>query len=67
MGHVSAPDPTSEAGVVYSLRTRVSARPLLSDVAGSGAEGHMVESYPSWTVRRGLEPLGTWQRRSPTR
>jgi hypothetical protein len=67
MGHVSASEPTSEVGVVCSLRTRVSAGPFLSDVAGSGAEGRMAESDPSWTVRRGLEPLDTWQRQSPPR
>jgi hypothetical protein len=39
MGHVSAPEPTSEADAVRSRMMRVSAGPLLSGETGSGAEG----------------------------
>jgi hypothetical protein len=59
MGHMSAPEPTSEVGAVQSRRTRVSDGPLLSDETGSGAEGRVTAPDPSWMVRRGPEPLDT--------
>jgi hypothetical protein len=65
VGHVLASEPISEAGVVRSRRIRVSAGALLGGEAGSGAEGCVAASDPFWMVRRGLEPLGTWQRWSP--
>jgi hypothetical protein len=61
MGHVSAPEPTTEVGAVRSQRTRVSAGSLLSVEAGSGAEGHMAVSDPSW-MARGVQSL--WARGS---
>jgi hypothetical protein len=68
MGHVLAPEPTTEAGAVQSRRTRVSTGSFLSAKAGSGAEGHVVAPNPSWMARgEGSEPLDTWQRRSPPR
>jgi hypothetical protein len=67
MGHVSAPEPTSEVGAVRSRRMRISAGPLLSGEAGFDVERRMTVSDPSWMVKGGLEPLGTWQRRSPPR
>jgi hypothetical protein len=67
MGHVSAPEPTSEAGAIQSRRTRVSGGALLSGEAGFGAKGRVAASDPSWMARRGPEALGTWQRRSPPR
>jgi hypothetical protein len=50
MSHVSAPEPTSEAGAVRSRRTRVSARPVLSDEVRFGAEGRVATPDPSWMV-----------------
>jgi hypothetical protein len=47
MGHMSAPEPTFEAGAAQSQRTCVSAGPLLSGEEGSGAEGHMETPDPS--------------------
>jgi hypothetical protein len=47
MGHVSAPESTTEAGVVQSQRSHVSAGSLLMSKAGSGVVGRMVASDPS--------------------
>jgi hypothetical protein len=47
MGHMLAPEPTTEAGAVQSQRMRVSARSLFSDEAGSGAKGRVAASDPS--------------------
>jgi hypothetical protein len=46
MGHVSAPEPTSEVGAVRSWGTRVSAGALLCGEAGSDAEGHVAALEP---------------------
>jgi hypothetical protein len=59
IGHVSALEPTSKAGV--------SAGPLLSGEVGSDAEGHVVALDPSWMAGRGPEILGMWQLQSPPR
>jgi hypothetical protein len=64
---MSAPELISEAGAVRSRRTRVSAGALFGGEAESGAEGRIAVSDSSWMVRRGPEPLGTWQHRSPPR
>jgi hypothetical protein len=53
MGHMLAPEPTTEAGAVQSQRMRVSARSLFSDEAGSGAKGRVAASDPSWMARGG--------------
>jgi hypothetical protein len=45
----------------------VSAGPLLSGEAGSGAEGCVAVPDPSCMVRRGPKSLDTWQRWSPPR
>jgi hypothetical protein len=50
MGHVSAPEPTNEAGVVRSQRTCVSVRSLLIGKVGSDVEGRVAASDPSWMV-----------------
>jgi hypothetical protein len=65
MGHVLAPEPTSEAGAVWSRWTHVSVGPLLSGEAGLSAEGRMAATDPSWMMRQGPEPLGMWQRQNP--
>jgi hypothetical protein len=59
---MSALEPTIEAGAVWSLWMHVSIGPLLSDEVGSSDEGHVAVPNPSWIVRWGPEPLGTWQR-----
>jgi hypothetical protein len=48
MGHVTAPDPTTEVGGVRSRRTRVSAGSLHSSEMGSDAEGRVAAPDPSW-------------------
>jgi hypothetical protein len=56
MGHMSAPEPTTEVGVVQSQRTPISAGSLLSSVAGSSAKERAVASDPSW-MARGVQSL----------
>jgi hypothetical protein len=51
MGHVSALEPTIEAGVIWSQRTSVSAKSLLSGKAGSSAEGCVAAPDPSWMAK----------------
>jgi hypothetical protein len=51
MGHMSAPEPTTKAGVVWRQRTRVSAESLLIGKAGFGVEGRVAASDPSWMSR----------------
>jgi hypothetical protein len=46
---------------------RVSVGALCSGEAGSGTEGRVAASDPSWMVRQGPEPLATWQHWSPPR
>jgi hypothetical protein len=46
MGHVSAPEPTTEVGVVQSQRMCVSAGSLLSSEAESGAKGRVAAPDP---------------------
>jgi hypothetical protein len=67
MGHMSAPESTTEAGEVRSRRTHASARYLLSSEARSSAEGRVVGLDPSWMARGDLEPLGMWRHQSPPR
>jgi hypothetical protein len=47
MAHVSALEPSTEVGAVWSRRTRVSAGSLLSGEAGSGVEGRVAALDPS--------------------
>jgi hypothetical protein len=61
MGRVLAPEPASEAGVVQTRWTHVSAEALLGGEAGSGAEGHVAAPDLSWTVS-GVQSL--WARGS---
>jgi hypothetical protein len=51
MGHVSAPEPTTEVGVVQSQRMCVSAGSLLSSEAGSGAKGRVAAPDPYYMAR----------------
>jgi hypothetical protein len=61
MGHVLAPEPTTEAGVVQSQQTCDTTRSLLISKAGSGDEGHVAALDPSW-MARGVQSL--WARGS---
>jgi hypothetical protein len=60
MGHVTAPEPTTEAGAVQSRRTHVSAGSLLSGEAGSSAQGRVAALDPSWMAwgRGAVQSLG---------
>jgi hypothetical protein len=52
MGHVPAPESTTEAGVVQSRRMHVSAESFLISKVGSGAEGRVAAPDPSRMARR---------------
>jgi hypothetical protein len=58
MGHVSAPEPVSEAEVVQTRWTHVSAEALLGGEAGSGVGGRVAAPDLSWTVS-GVQSLWT--------
>jgi hypothetical protein len=53
MRHVSAPEPTIEAGAVRSRWMCVSAGSLLSSEAGSSVERRVVVADLSWMARGG--------------
>jgi hypothetical protein len=59
MGHMSAPEATTEAGAVRSRRTRVSGESLLISEAEFGTKGHVTALDLSW-MTRGVRSL--WAR-----
>jgi hypothetical protein len=65
VGQVVAPEPSHWGGRVWSRRTHGSAGALSRREVESGAMTHVVAPEPSLAGRWGLEPLDTWQHRSP--